>query len=208
MNEGKRYGRLTVLETTRGAKGRLYFRCRCDCGIEKAIRADGVISGAVVSCGCWHKERPRAKVHGYWNKPEYKIWLAIKSRCRRPRDRHFYNYGGRGIDICDAWAASFAAFIRAVGPRPDASYTIERVDNSRGYEPGNVIWTTRKEQQRNRRVNRLMSYRGRIQCVAAWCDEFGVNQATFGKRLRLGWSMHRALTVPIDQRFSTKRRSA
>jgi hypothetical protein len=30
-------------------------------------------------------------------------------------------------------------------------YTLDRVDSSGGYEPGNVRWATRLEQRRNRR---------------------------------------------------------
>lgn len=50
---GDRVGRLTLLKE-KTEKGRKYFWCRCDCGTEKWIRADGI--GKVISCGCYNKE--------------------------------------------------------------------------------------------------------------------------------------------------------
>lgn len=197
---GARFGRLLVIGEEERRPGRRYLLCRCDCGTEKAIRDDGLKNGVVVSCGCWHKERVRAnKVHGYWNKPEYAVWQAIVQRCCNHGNKYFHNYGGRGIGICPEWSESFAKFIADVGPRPSPEMLIERVDNSRGYEPGNVVWASRKEQQRNLRSNHILTYRGRAQCVAAWCEEFGLNRGTFEKRRRLGWPLHEALTRPVNR---------
>jgi hypothetical protein len=127
---------------------------------------------------------------------------------RNPENLHFKNYGGRGIDVCAAWHDDFAAFIADVGPRPSPLHTIERVDNSRGYEPGNVVWATRKQQQRNLRTNRLLTCRGRTQCLAAWVEEVGLKYATVVKRLRSGWSVEDALYRPVDEHFGPRRRSA
>ena len=54
---GKKFGRLTVLSYDRTeGKGHTYWNCKCDCGVEKSIRKDGLISGSVVSCGCYNSE--------------------------------------------------------------------------------------------------------------------------------------------------------
>lgn len=50
-----KYGLLTVVDQKR-EKNRTYYFCKCNCGIEKWIRADGIRSGAVKSCGCLSKE--------------------------------------------------------------------------------------------------------------------------------------------------------
>lgn len=90
--------------------------------------------------------------HGMRNTPLYAIWCAIIQRCTNPNDPAYPNYGGRGITICDQWRHDFVAFRDHVGdPPPDL--TLDRIDNDRGYEPGNVRWATRAEQNRNRRAH-------------------------------------------------------
>jgi len=77
----------------------------------------------------------------------YWAWQNIKARCRNPNNRKYPIYGGRGIDVCEAWFASFEAFLADMGRRP-AGLTIGRIDNDKGYEPGNCEWQTYAEQGR------------------------------------------------------------
>lgn len=93
--------------------------------------------------------------HGMCKSPEYTAWLNLKRRCTDPNHPSWKDYGGRGITVCDAWLASFAAFLGDVGQRPSPLHTIDRLDNDKGYEPGNCAWRTRREQQRNRRAVKL-----------------------------------------------------
>jgi hypothetical protein len=89
--------------------------------------------------------------HGFTFTPEYKIWLSRKSLCYNPNVEQYEDYGGRGVTMCDRWRYSFTAFIEDVGERPSPELTLERLDNSKGYEPGNVTWATRIDQAKNRR---------------------------------------------------------
>lgn len=81
----------------------------------------------------------------------YRAWCNIKQRCHNRQCPAFLNYGGRGIEMHREWRHSFEAFASAIGAPPSPSHSIERIDNDRGYEPGNVTWATRAEQSRNRR---------------------------------------------------------
>lgn len=85
--------------------------------------------------------------------PEYRAWGNMKTRCVNPNDaKRFARYGGRGIAIDPEWMEDFAAFLAHIGPRPSAGMSVDRIDNERGYEPGNVRWATALEQRLNQRT--------------------------------------------------------
>ena len=160
---GRRFGRWAVLQlgVRIGNAGQPYWRCRCDCGTVKEVQQYNLSAGQSPSCGCLSKERMRAMrtTHGETigekgergRTKEYRAWSHIKSRCYNPKVPCYPRYGGRGIRVCDEWLGSFTAFLRNVGRAPSPKHSIDRVDNARGYEPGNVRWATATEQSRNRR---------------------------------------------------------
>jgi hypothetical protein len=97
--------------------------------------------------------------HGLSTTPEYKCWQQIKARCLNPTHRAYPDYGGRGITVHPDWSDDFMAFYRHVGPRPSKRHSLDRLNNARGYEPGNVAWKTKKEQNNNRRPHRAHGVR-------------------------------------------------
>lgn len=122
----------------------------------------------------------------------------MRLRCYDTKNNQYADYGGRGITVCDAWRHDFAAFRDAVGLRPSPTHTLDRRDNNGDYEPGNVRWATRSEQNRNRRNNRLITWRGETLCMAAWAERVGVDQHVIKIRLRNGWSIEDALTTSVS----------
>lgn len=115
-------------------------------------------------------------------------------RCTNPKNSAYATHGGRGIAVCERWR-TFANFLTDMGERPDG-LTIERIDNDRGYEPGNCRWATRKEQANNRRTSVLIEFRGESKCLSEWARAIGISPQSMQKRLRLGWPLDEALTVP------------
>jgi hypothetical protein len=87
---------------------------------------------------------------GRFPRAEYCIWYGMIRRCCNPRDPAFPSYGGRGIGVSARWRDDFMAFFADIGPRPSLGHSLDRLDNLRGYEPGNCRWATRSQQQRNK----------------------------------------------------------
>ena len=140
--------------------------------------------------------------HGHANPtdPTYICWWSMRQRCEYERHKSYARYGGRGIRVCDEWK-DFSSFLRDMGERPPG-LTIGRIDNERGYEPGNCRWETQKEQQNNRSSNRLLTAFGRTQTVTQWADESGIARSTIEKRLdQMKWSVERAVTAPAATRW-------
>jgi hypothetical protein len=83
---------------------------------------------------------------------EYAAWRHMIRRCFNPNDAGYSNYGGRGISVCEEWLEDYETFLRDVGPRPHSRFSLDRIDNDRGYSPDNVRWADRVTQSRNRRA--------------------------------------------------------
>jgi hypothetical protein len=117
--------------------------------------------------------------------PVYKLWVAIKDRCFNPDNKAYHRYGGRGITFAQEWADDFVAFRDALGPRPKGA-TLDRIDNSKGYEPTNVRWTTRKVQANNRDTNVVITYDGKTMTLAQWADYLGWKYGLLASRWKKG----------------------
>ncbi len=206
LSEGQVFGLWTVLR--RGpdiprpnGSVRSSWVCRCSCGQEKAVQQDHLRSEASQSCGCRVPELTRAAVttHGESQEtPEYRTWKAIKDRCLRPGNTHFAHYGGRGISICPEWRESFEAFLAHVGRKPSSRHSIDRIDNDRGYEPGNVRWSLPQAQARNKSDSVYLTHpeTGERLTLAEWKDRAeagGVKRATLAMRLWRGATLPEAL---------------
>jgi hypothetical protein len=129
--------------------------------------------------------------------PEYYVWKAMRRRCSGADRNCAHNYADRGIRVCERWQNDFAAFLADMGQRPTSRHTLERIDNEGHYEPTNCRWATRKEQLRNRRNNRYITFNGRTRTIAEWAEQYGMNKCALRQRVFVyGWPLHLALTTP------------
>lgn len=153
---GLRFGRLLVKERNGNIGSYAAWVCVCDCGALVRVSSNHLNDFRVIkSCGCYARERAKTlsrTTHGMTGTPEHRAWDGLKQRCLNPNNPEYPNYGGRGITVCDRWLHGFENFLADVGLRPTHRHSIDRVNNDRGYEPGNVRWATAAEQARNRRV--------------------------------------------------------
>lgn len=129
----------------------------------------------------------------------------MHERCSNAKHFAFKDYGGRGIRVCESWR-EFEAFMSDMGVRPDGM-TLGRIDNEKGYEPGNCRWETQKSQARNRRNSKLIEYGGAVKTAAEWAEIAGITQCLLHVRMKLGWSIEKTLsTPPREQRNSVHKR--
>lgn len=144
------------------------------------------------------------RTHGMsGNKPGiYKIWGNIKQRCTNPEHPRYADYGGRGITMCERWL-SFEAFFADVGERL-GDLTLDRIDNNKGYEPNNVRWVSRADNNRNSRRCVMVEINGVEKPINVWCREFGVPYATFKQRRRNGWELVKAVSTQPDAKRRKK----
>lgn len=152
---GQRFGRWLVLRFFGNVRGYSKWICKCDCGVTSEVGTGPLRSGQSMSCGCAKKKQPQNVTHGLSHLPEYRIWTGMRKRCYNANCPGFKYYGGRGIQICEAWLAGFPAFYADMGPRPTAKHTIERVNVNGDYSPSNCVWLEARLQVRNRRSSRI-----------------------------------------------------
>jgi hypothetical protein len=202
---GKRFGKLLVKPTvlrkrTKNGSVKLLWLCECSCGNTKYIVSASLTNGLTKSCGCLIREKTseRRFVHGMGRTPTYTSWRAMLERCTNPNSSRYANYGGRGIKVCPQWGASFTAFLEDMGERP-ANSTLDRVDNNKGYFKSNCRWVLKGDQAKNTSRTWRIAIKGRVQCLKQWCDELSLDYKRVLGRLRLGWSIQKALDMPLAE---------
>ena len=188
---GQPFGRLTVIKYggRHPTLGGSVWICECTCGNVRPYRASALKDHHTRSCGCM----PCNKIHGLSKTPEYKVWHGIIQRCYNPKSPNYKYYGARGITVCDEWRNSVETFYADMGPRTSPAHSIERRVNDLGYSPENCYWATLKEQNRNRRLNHLITMHNTTACLSVWLEVLGVSHSTFKGRKQRGWTDEQAL---------------
>lgn len=187
---GQKYGRWLVIEKgDLDSRGNVLWLCRCECGTERFVRGSEIYLGNSTSCGCTRRR------HGMTGSRTWKSWDAMKQRCLNPNSPDYPRYGAMGIKVCDRWL-KIDEFLADMGERPEGK-TIDRIDNSGNYEPGNCRWATASEQQFNKRSNLKLEYQGQIRSIVDLSNESGVPLKVLRWRLEHDWDLPRALKSPV-----------
>lgn len=192
---GQTFNRWTVLSRAKQSphSRSTRWRCKCACGTIGDIRSTQLRQGVSMSCGCLVIDigNLKNKTHGHSQNGErkrsqaYEAWGSMKSRCLNAKHAAFARYGGRGIRICERWK-SFENFLADMGEPPTKKHTLDRENNNGDYEPSNCRWATWKQQQQNRRNNRIIEFNGERRCAADWADKTGLSRYVIYWRIRQG----------------------
>ncbi len=152
--------------------------CECACGAVIRTLGTELRAQHTRSCGCLRKYRT---IEGY-NTPEQRAWRNMLRRCENPDASNYCRYGGRGILVCQGWH-DVANFVRDIGQRPSAKYSLDRIENNKHYTCGkckectqnqwvlNGRWATALIQNNNKRDNHYITYQDRTQSAAMWARE-------------------------------------
>jgi hypothetical protein len=207
---GLKFGTLTVVRLgTREGRPGLIWECQCECGEKALVRGSRLRSGHTKSCGCRISGvlRARNMSHGLSKTPEYRVWAGMIRRCHNQNEACYPRYGGKGIEVCGAWRSDFMAFLAHIGPRPSKAHSIDRIDNSLGYQPGNVRWATAEQQSRNRECIQMHEIDGITATLPELAQAYGIPVEEVRKRLWRKWSLERALKQPLRKSPSASRAS-
>jgi hypothetical protein len=145
--------------------------------------------------------------------PEYSAWANMISRCKPGRldaDRYYL----RGVTVCDRWnpsaGGSFDNFLADMGPRPGPKYSLDKDS----IKPGNIVycpefccWATPSEQATARRNTVWLTYQDNTLSLQGWANKLGIDRKVLARRLKLGWTVERVLSAPVDPTAGRKKPS-
>lgn len=200
VQAGDKFGRLTVGRHAGkvGACPRPGWWCACECGSMVAIQQRRLVSGHTKSCGCIQREGNATK-HGHRRRAAtsttYISWQSMVQRCIDPDHSNYPAYGGAGITVCDDWL-EFESFLRDMGERPSGT-SIDRIDGTAGYRPGNCRWSSAVEQANNKYTRKTLAVNGVEHTLREWSEITGIPASCIHKRInKLGWPIEAAVSTP------------
>lgn len=194
---GLKFGHLTVLSYAGKKKGRIVWRCKCDCGNEcekygSYLKRPYPSKPENISCGCVMRENhiKRNTKHGHYGNSAigYSSWVSMICRCYTPTVHNYKDYGGRGIKVCERWRGEkgFENFLTDMGAKPSKHHSLDRIDVNGDYSPENCRWATPKEQMNNRRNTPFVIVNGSKVPIKEFCERHGFNHDHFCSSLKRG----------------------
>lgn len=175
---GTKFGKLTVIEEVGlDEHSHRVFKCKCDCGSIKNYTLINLTNkkSPTRSCGCMRNVHEGVKAR--CKEALYITYGNMKARCNNPNLPNYYNYGGRGISVCEEWQNSYASFRSwALNNGYAEGLTLDRIDNNGNYEPLNCRWVDMQVQANNTRVNKRITYNGETHTLSEWSRITGMTR--------------------------------
>lgn len=148
-----------------------------------------------------HRRHPD---YGGGASPTYTSWRCMIRRCYDPEHPSYPDYGGSGVQVCERWRKSFAAFLADMGERPSTGHTIGRIAPFADYGPGECEWQTRAQQNKGLRdtSGKLITVGEVTKTKSQWAADLGIKYHTLQKRLQRKWGNDAYTTPPGARRPS------
>lgn len=190
---GNTYGNLTVVALGYIRDRRSYWICQCECGNQKIVRGDALISLKTISCGCLKKQQDRINLTanhkgGRTKERLYHIWMGMRQRCHNPNNHAYKDYGGRGISVFQEWEDYDVFKQWAFENGYSSNLTIERKNVNGNYEPSNCCWIPQKLQPRNTRKTVYFDFDNGEHSIVEWAEITGLKRATLYTRKKRGYT--------------------
>lgn len=196
---GERFGRLVVLSNAdkkllpSGQMQRMVI-CQCDCGNKKTTYLHHILRGIATHCGCVTKV-----MGGESDSTLARRWKAMVERCYpNAVDKHIYY--DRGIEVCKEWQSYFGFKKWALANGFKKHLQIDRIDNSKGYEPSNCRWVTPKENANNKRNTFIVNYKDKsipFMLLMGKMKKTRTEIHTIRARIYRGWEHEMAINTPV-----------
>jgi len=169
-----------------GKQRKILLECKCRCGNIVWVEKNKLKNGHTKSCGCLNKEKAKGInfKDGRTNTKEYNAYYLMISRCYNNHNQR--DYAQRGIFVCDRWRKSFENFLHDMGCAPSPNYSLDRIDNNKGYSPSNCRWATTSQQNNNKRNNHKITYDGESYTISQLAELLHIKYSTLRSRIRRG----------------------
>lgn len=125
---------------------RVFVICKCSCGKEKDVNKYNLLYGKSTKCtDCYKSEMIKQNTkHGMSYSKEHQKWRDMKDRCYNHKNKHYRDYGGRGIFVCRRWRKSFKKFFKDMG-ECSPKMSLDRSNNDGPYGPWNCTWENARD---------------------------------------------------------------
>lgn len=129
---------------------------------------------------------------------EYGIYKAIKRRCYNKNCKDYIDYGAKKIVMSNSWKNSFFNFIHDMGKRPNKNYSIDRINNKKGYNKYNCRWADTYTQSANRRNVKQITFKNKSMHLNDWARFLNIKRSTLSMRIYIyKWPIEKALTTGV-----------
>lgn len=195
---GVKFGRLTITSiemVKRGLSIRAMANAICECGDSRQYFFGNIKRGVTTSCGCYNSEIAQKKhtqpnpCNGLSRHPLYRTWRAMRSRCYNPTDVSYYNYGAKGVTVCEEWRNDFMVFYNwAMANGWEIGLQIDKDIKGDGklYSPATCCFVTPKVNVRARTCNYFVTYNNVTRPLSEWCELLNMKYTTIRRRLKSG----------------------
>lgn len=170
----KKFGYLTPIcvDESKKPSSHTYWICKCVCGKTRSLQTHQLTSGKVTSCGCMNKRSKKSSIVSK-DKRLYSLYSSMVARCNNPKSISYKSYGAKGIKVCTEWLNYSCFYKWAKNNGYKDGLSIDRIDNTKGYNPSNCRWIPLCEQYKNKTNNVRFTHNEETHIMSEWCKILG-----------------------------------